>query len=335
MKPPISLVLVTDVVCNLKCPLCPEGRREEQPSKRMTLEMAERIIAKACKEARVLSVCLYYFGDVIFHPDMPAMIRLCHNYGKKALLSTNATIWKNLPAIMEAIPFNLIISVSGWTQAVYQRYHNGGNIETVRENMLKLRTLRKPGTTIQVSWHRFSYNGHEEPLMRKFVEDMGEGWRFVAYGVGLLPLEKVEARWNGLITERPEDEHLMIPMAQARALCEERKHWKCDLQDQTLVVNSEGLVYNCGTRNNTENLRPSFFDSTVSEIMSARQTDPICVSCKANGLHIYGMQAYTIPRRSIAHKLIELYKSTKLQGVIPWLTDIGIRGKRFYMRPQK
>lgn len=335
MKKPISLVLITDVVCNLKCKSCPEGRREEQPSKRMSLDMAEKIIAKACNESRVVSICLYYFNDIIFHPDMPAMIRLCHKYGKKSLLSTNLTIWKNIPAIMEAEPFNIIISLSGWSQKTYEKYHAGGDVEIVKENMRKLRDIRKAGTTVQVSFHRFAYNEHEMATMEQFVKDMGEGWRFVPYGVGLLPLEKVEARWQGKTQADYAEDDLMFPVMDAKALCEDRKHWSCDLQAQTLTVNSEGLVYNCGTRNNRENLRPSFFDSTVDEIMDARKIDPMCISCKAQGLHVYGMQAYSIPRHSLTRKAIEIYKGLGLQGIIPGMTALGIRFARFYMRPQK
>lgn len=333
MKTPISLVLVTDAICNLSCKSCPAGRKESQPSKQMSVEMAERIIKKACDEARVLSVCLYYFNEPLLHPNIVELVKLCHKYKKKSLLSTNLVRWKNVEEVMAEEPFNVIISLSGFTQSVYERYHKNGDIEKVKEHLVKLKSIRKPKTAIQVSYHRFAYNLHELPLMEKFVKDLGDGFRFVPYGVGLLPLENVEARWNHLAPFTDAESDLSVRLEDAKKLCGERKHWDCDLQAQTLTVNGEGLVYNCGTRNNKENLRPSFFDSSVNEIMAARKQDATCIKCKAQGLHIYGMQAYTIPVHSPTHKIIELYKRTKLQGLIPGLTKLGIRMSKLYMRP--
>lgn len=333
MKKPISLVLVTDAICNLACKSCPAGRKEEQPSKQMSVEMAERIIAKACKEARVLSVCLYYFNEPLLHPRIVDLVKLCHKYGKKALLSTNLVRWNNVEEVMAEEPFNVIVSLSGFTQAVYQRYHKNGDIEKVKANLLKLRDLRKPGTAVQISYHRFAYNLHELPLMEQFVKGLGAGFRFVPYGVGLLPLEAVEARWAGTAVATDAESDLTTRLDSAKLLCGERKHWDCDLQTQTLTVNGDGLVYNCGTRNDRENLRPSFFNSSVDDIMNARKTDATCVRCKAKGLHIYGMQAYTIPVYSPTHKAIELYKRTGLQGLVPGMTALGIKMAKLYMRP--
>lgn len=336
MKTPVSLVLVTATNCNVGCKTCPAGRREEQPSNLMTVEMAHRIIKKACEEARVLSVCLYYFNEPFLHPQIKELVECVHSYGKNVLLSSNLSL---KPVFMERVldvlalePFNLIVSVSGWTQAVYERSHKGGDIELVKENMRTIKRHRLPGTSIRVSWHRYNYNQHEEALMEEFVRELGEGFFFTPYGTGLLPLEKVERRWEG--TERWSDAEadIMVPLEHAKALSQCRKHWDCHLQTQTLTVNGDGLVYNCGTRNNRENLRPSFMESSVDDILKARRTDPMCVSCKAKGLHIYGQQKYTVPLHSPSNWLIERYKRTGLQGLFPALTRWGIR--TFYDRPQ-
>lgn len=337
MKKPVSLVLVTATNCQVGCKSCPAGRKESQPSGTMTLEMADRIISKACKESRVLSVCLYYFNEPFLLPTLVSLVKLVHSFKKSVLLSSNLSfaspvILKRLTDVLDLEPFNLIVSLSGWTQEVYERSHAGGDVEQVRKNLLLIKEHRKPGTSIRISWHRYTYNQHEEARMEQFVrEELGEGFHWTPYGIGLLPLEKVEGRWNGDAWSDAESD-IMVPLDEARGLCEERKHWDCHLQSQTLVVNAEGLVYNCGTRNNNENLRPSFFDTCTNTILDLRKTDPMCVSCKSKGLHIYGQQAYTIPRGSVARWAIERYKRTGLQGMIPALTRIGV--KTFYQRPQ-
>lgn len=330
MKQPISLVLLTNTVCDVGCKSCPAGRKEEQPSGNMTLEVAESIIEKACKESRVLSVCLYFYGEPFLHPKIVELVKLVHQSKKKVLLSSNLVRFKNGPEVLALEPFNLIISVSGWTQEIYERSHKGGNIEKVKENMRLVARLKKPGTSIRVSWHRYNYNRHEESLMRDFALSLG--FTFTPYSTGLLPLEKVEARWAGAPADYAEED-AVVPVMEAKELCAKRRSWRCSLQDQTLCVDSNGMVLNCGTRNNAGNLRGSFFDRSVNEIMAARKVDPMCLTCKAKGLHVYGEQRYTVPVNSFARWAIDTYKSTGLQGLLPGVTEWGI--KTFYMRPQK
>lgn len=337
MKKPISLVLVTGTNCNVACKSCPAGRKEEQPSGMMTLDAANDIIEKACKEARVLSVCLYYFNEPFLLPHIGEFVDIVHSHKKNVLLSTNLSfksdiLLKRVINVLAKEPFNLIVSLSGWTQDIYERSHKNGDVEQVRKNLLLIKKYRKPGTSIRISWHRYKYNTHEEATMEQFVqEELGAGFFWTPYGIGLLPLEKVEGRWNGDLATNAESD-IMVPLEEAQKLCEDRKDWDCHLQTQTLVVNSQGFVYNCGTRNNQENLRSNFFRHSVNEIMEGRKTDSMCISCKAKGLHIYGQQAYTIPLYSLSRRLIELYKKTGLQGIFPSLTKWGI--KSFYQRPQ-
>lgn len=303
----------------------------------MTLETAENIIRKSCDEARVLSVCLYYFNEPFLLPHLPQLVELVHKYKKDVLLSSNLSfksefILKRLTDVLALEPFNLIVSLSGWTQEVYERSHKGGDVEQVRKNMLLIKQHRKPGTSIRVSWHRYKYNQHEEARMERFVrEECGEGFYWTPYGIGLLPLEKVEGRWRGDAPTDAESD-IMVPLDKAKLLCAERKNWDCHLQSQTLVINSRGEIYNCGTRNNEENLRGDFFSTSVLAIFEARKTDFTCILCKAQGLHIYGQQAYTIPLKSVSRWMIEKYKRTGLQGLVPALTTAGVRA--FYHRPQ-
>lgn len=336
MKKPISLVLVTATNCQVGCKTCPAGRNEKQPSKMMTLEMAESIIKKACREARVLSVCLYYFNEPFLHPKIVELVELVHKYKKNVLLSSNLSFegapLERLDKVVALEPFNLIVSLSGYNQETYERSHAGGDVATVKANLYRLAQIRKPKTSIRVSYHRYRYNRHEEILMQRFTESLGEGFTFTPYGTGLLPLEKVEARWHGTEAFSEAEEDILVPLDKARSLSVERKNWDCHLQNQTLVVSGDGVVYNCGTRNNQENLRGSFFARSVDEIMDSRKVDSMCVSCKAQGLHIYGQQAYTIPLNSVSRKAIEIYKRTGLQGLFPSLTTWGVRN--FYQRPQ-
>ena len=185
MKRAIELVAVTSTVCNLRCIGCPGGRKEPFRGGVMSVEMLDRVLAKCTAEAKVMLAQLYFLNEPFLLQLMPQMVACCHKYGVPVLLSSNLNVFKHAPAILAEAPDKLMLSVSGWTQEIYERYHRGGNIETVKKNMAEVAALRKPGTHVQVSWHQHRYNEHEAPLMRAYAEKLG--FSFVSYGTSVLP----------------------------------------------------------------------------------------------------------------------------------------------------
>ena len=322
MKPSIELSLITTGFCNLGCKSCPGGRKEDVPSDRpMTVEMLRRIFDKVTKEAQVLVVRLYYYDEPLLIRDMPKFVALCHEYNLPATISSNLNVFdKYGPAVLKEAPDTLMISVSGFTQPVYERSHKGGDIEKVKANMVKVSELRDPKTHVQVNWHHYRYNEHEEPLMREYARKLG--FSMVSFATSLLPLERALKVWETGVDD-PKGEDLLIPVKDAREACFERRQWECDGQNRVLTVNGDGLVTNCNNRIYRANLRGSVFDSTVAEILKARKTDSDCVACQAIGGHIYAMQAYTRPvwspmrmAGSLARRMgIAGYISPFLQGV--------------------
>lgn len=282
----------------------------------MTVEMLRRILDKVTKEARVLVVRLYYYDEPFLIRDMPKFVALCHEYNLPSTISTNLTMFdKYGPAILKEAPTTLLISVSGFTQAVYERSHKGGDIEKVKANMVKVSQLRSPKTHVQVNWHHYRYNEHEEPLMREYARKLG--FSMVSFGTSLLPLERALRVWETGIDD-PKGEDLLIPVKEARQACYERRHWECDGQNRVLTVNGDGFITNCNNRIYRENLRGSLFDTTVPALLKARKTDSDCVACQAIGGHIYAMQAYTRP----------VWSPMRLAGAVA--RKIGIAG---YIQP--
>jgi len=340
MKPPISLVLATAETCQLGCKGCPTGRANQWKTNEkpgvgiMSLEMAERIIVKAMDEAYVLSGCTYYFNEVLIYPHIVELTKMLQRYKLYQFLSTNLNTFRNVPELMEIEPTNIIVSISGWSQDTYKRYHSGGDIEKVKENMVKLAALRKPGTFLRLSWHKFHYNEHEEDLARQFAEQ--HGYCFTPYGVGVLPLERTLARWKDGATD-PAEEDILVPLSVAKKLSWPRRHWNCQMQQQTVTVDANGNVYNCSDGWGSGNLRGSFFDRTVSEILAARKTDMQCVSCKSVGGHIYGAQEYTVPLTSVRRWLDIPFRGLRLQGMYQKLFPKAWRNQieSHYSRPQK
>jgi len=340
MKPPISLVLATAENCQLGCSGCPTGRvkiwnTNEKPGVGvMSLVMADRIITKAKAEAHVLSVCTYYFNEVLIYPHIVELVKLIQSHGFYQFLSTNLNTFKHVPELMALEPTNIIVSLSGWSNETYQRYHAGGDVEVVKANMVKLAALRKPGTFLRMSWHDFHYNRHEQAQAKAFADE--HGYCFTPYGVGVLPLERTLARWQDGQLD-PAEKDILVPLQEAKKLSWPRRHWNCQMQQQTMTVDAAGNVYNCSDRYNSTNLRGSFFERSVTDILKARKTDFDCVSCKAVGGHIYGAQEYTVPLTSVRRWLDIPFRGLKLQGLFQRLDFDEWRNQveSHYDRPQK
>jgi MoaA/NifB/PqqE/SkfB family radical SAM enzyme len=324
MKPAIDLYLITASACNLLCKSCPSGRRETGQGGIMSPEMLDRILCKCTAEATVLVVQLYFYNETFMVPHMDKLIGVCHKYKAPALLSTNLTLFKRGPAILAARPDRLIISVSGWTQPIYERSHKGGNIEVVKKNMAEVARLRDPRTDISVTWHRYPYNEHEMPLMREYAHKLG--FTFLSYGTSLCPpLRALEVWKTGIEDSSSED--LMIPVMAAKQMCYERRHWDCSAQDHIVTIDSKGTLLHCnGASDDEVNRRGSLFDTTIPAFLKAKRTDPACLACKAVGGHVYQMFQYTRSEWSPARLAGVFYRRLGLSSLL----DPTVR--RFYGR---
>lgn len=342
MKPIISLVLATDGVCNIACKTCPTGRRDSNvEANRMSFDVFRRILDKAQNEAHVLSCCMYYFNEPMLHPEM---IRMLAELGDRKLyryVSTNLSFapdsiqMKRVLEMLELGVENIIISVSGWNQDTYQRSHKNGRIDWVKANMAEIALRRKPETFIRLSWHIYEYNKNERYLMEAYCKNLH--FKFTPYGTGVLPLERVLARWQDGLTDSAEED-IMVKLPEAKKLCFERRHWNCQMQDQVFVVDWAGNVYNCGDMNSPANWRGNFFkDGTVSEFLVRRQKDSTCLKCKSMGGHIYAAQEYTTPLFNPKRHVDMIYRKLHLQKLLQKFSYTLWRRllEGYYNRPQK
>ena len=71
MKRAIELVAITSTHCNLRCPGCPEGRKEPLRGGLMSMDMFERILAKwhNSAECKVMLAQLDFLERAV--PDSP------------------------------------------------------------------------------------------------------------------------------------------------------------------------------------------------------------------------------------------------------------------------
>lgn len=330
MKPALNLWLVTSTSCNVRCKTCPVGRKEFEPGGMMKLEMARRILEKATRESRVLNVQCHHYNEPMLVPWIADIIKACHDYGCEVLISSNLVNFKNVPASLEQAPETFLISTSGFTQPIYERSHKDGDIEKVKANMYQVSRLRKPGTYVQVNWHRYRYNAHEEPLMRAYAEQLG--FAFVPYITSLLPHDGALRQWATGIAD-PNGEDCLYPVMDAKQACFDRRKWPCIHQDQVIAVNSDGDYLNCGHRNGADNLMGDFFATTVPEILKARKTNAACLACRSVGGHVYASFQYGRAEWSPLRIAEVWYRKLGLAGRFPGFSNWATH--KFYIRPQQ
>jgi len=173
--------------CNLKCSMCPRGGLNglENPEKGlMSFELFKKIIEKFIHEkVRIFSIEFGNWGEPLLNPDLPKMIRFARSNAKWMApdldIFSNTTL-NHLPdpmALLESGINRIKISVSGMTQEIYSRNHQGGNIEVVLSNILKLvDTKNKSGLKnirLGMIFHEYLYNKHEVEIARKFCNKHG------------------------------------------------------------------------------------------------------------------------------------------------------------------
>ena len=124
-----TMILFVDLVdtCNLKCSDCPVSiYRPDNPSY-MGLGLFHELLTKVKREMPGLStIRLYNWSEPLLHPHLAKFVNMAADFNLRCHISTNLAVREaDLRGLMRSNPSLLIISVSGFTQAVYKRYHRG------------------------------------------------------------------------------------------------------------------------------------------------------------------------------------------------------------------
>lgn len=142
--PKVVAIGVTNI-CNLHCPLCITGlRKQEKTPKHMDWELFVQIIEKIKDTADVVQ--LYKWGESLLHPKIIDMFEYCAKYDLFTELSSNLSL-ENIDDKLEAMVKyrlkHLIVSFDGVTQEDYSRYRRGGNLNTIIENIKKIKAFKE------------------------------------------------------------------------------------------------------------------------------------------------------------------------------------------------
>ena len=172
-------------VCQLRCPACPVGLRDNVISKSrdldrfMSLDVWHRTLGEVAKSAWVIQ--FYFQGEPLLNKDLPLMIREAHEAGLYTIVSTNAQALT--PELAQALVASgldrIIISMDGLTQESYSAYRIGGDLEKTKAALRwlqksKSRDLvisRSPIIELQVL--RLKSNEHEWSDFKRLYKSLG------------------------------------------------------------------------------------------------------------------------------------------------------------------
>jgi len=141
---PVAMAVEPTTACNLGCPECPSGLKSfTRPTGKIEVEKFRLYINQLGKHLTYLS--FYFQGEPYLNKGFLDMVAYGSRIGIYTSTSTNAHFLsdENAKKTIESGLDRLIISIDGVTQASYEQYRMGGELEKVIEGTKRILYWRK------------------------------------------------------------------------------------------------------------------------------------------------------------------------------------------------
>jgi hypothetical protein len=250
----------------------------------------DRILDKLAAEFPRWQLHFYNWTEPLIHPEIVRFARDAADRGFHCHISSNLNHLKDPEGLMQAGIKTFRISLSGFTQSVYERGHRGGRIEKVKENMRRLADAKRTvgsRTRIHVYFHKYRHNLHEIASMAAFAQDLGI--EFTADWAFLMPVEKLVQYMDGTLapSERSFADASLVPRVDSavRAMLPDRDR-HCDLLDQ-LVLDFRGHVsLCCAVYDAKVNFIGSYLELPWAELQRRKYRHETCATCTKHAAHV-------------------------------------------------
>lgn len=164
--------------CQLHCPECPVGNIKKATTKNKLFDIL--LLEKILKQLKnhTLHIILYFQGEPFLHPDLIKLIQKIHSEKIYCSTSTNGqSINKhNVKDIVLSGLDKLIVSVDGTTQATYEKYRVGGNLnktlEVIKELVKCKNELKSLTPLIEIQFLVLKTNEHQLKEMKKLAKQL-------------------------------------------------------------------------------------------------------------------------------------------------------------------
>lgn len=330
---PWRVFLEINSACNLHCQTCTKGNMDgyDHLNGIMDPDLMERILDKIKSENPDAMVMMYGNSEPGLHPKLPECVASVKYRGLNAQISTNLNVLRRVDELLAAKPDMIIISLSGFTQDIYERGHAGGNIEKVKANMRLLaeangRLIQKegggPGVDIRVNYHIYKDNQHEAALMQEYCKNLGLGF-FTSFARAISMENAIQYNRSldpdvtpfEMKEGHPDYNHMLPPISQTyidamkRVVIpptESREMYKdlpapdaCPIGTMFCFIRHDGLCEMCACVADRRLVLGNYLDLTQDELTERRLGHPICRQCSKYKLryyfHIQGAEKWTPP----------------------------------------
>jgi organic radical activating enzyme len=184
---PYKLTIDVSNKCNLACPFCPTGRREDgRAMGNVSLATFASIVDELAPYA--FSLDLFDWGEPFFNPELPTLIAYAHRKGLVTTISSNLSFRLKddyVRSIIAAGLTYLTASVDGADQRSYEIYRRGGKFNLVIENLRRfVRLKREMGSDIpRITWQYLVFAPNEDRVAdaQRLAQDLElDGFRLLA-----------------------------------------------------------------------------------------------------------------------------------------------------------
>jgi len=309
--------LEVNSACNLKCPTCTKGNKAgyEHQTGIMEPELMGKIIDKIASENPKAIVFLYGNSEPFLHPRLPECIAAVKARGLRCELSTNLNYVQRLDETLAAKPDFMIVSLSGFTQEVYEKGHAGGDIEKVKANMILLGEANARAAQrvqISVNYHIYKDNVADLELMKAFAAQCGiELFTSTARAISMenaiqycrekdaeatpfevqplrpdwnLALPPVSAQWRDTM------DRLRIPPTQARDMYAQiplRSACPVGAGGMFTFIRHDGKTSLCACVADRRISLTDYLETTPEQMIEQRTGHAICQQCTKYRLNLY------------------------------------------------
>lgn len=174
---PTTLSIEPTTSCNLRCPECPSGLRSfSRPTGMLQEQLFETVIDQV--KAHLSWLHLYFQGEPFLNPRFLEMVRYADSKGIFTSTSTNAHYLRahQMEGILASGLKQLIVSMDGITQEVYEQYRIGGNLEKVQKGLQLLISERKKSEIkfprIVLQYLVTAKNEHQIPALKSWAKSL-------------------------------------------------------------------------------------------------------------------------------------------------------------------
>lgn len=174
---PTTLSIEPTTSCNLRCPECPSGLRSfTRPTGMLHEQLFEQVVDQV--RGHLSWLHLYFQGEPFLNPRFLEMVEYADSSGIFTSTSTNAHYLheKQVSGILKSGLKQLIVSMDGITQEVYEQYRIGGDLDKVQKG-LKLLISERKKTGLQfprvvLQFLVTGQNEHQLPALKSWAKTM-------------------------------------------------------------------------------------------------------------------------------------------------------------------